>query len=133
LLLVGNVAALTAALRASAPLSQATGPVVTQQKQPVALPPPAAETPVTFAAAWEAPLPPVNQPLLPSADAGYVPLRNAVLRWGVSALPATPVQSTASTEKLDVEDLLGRPEPQPDMPPASLWEPLHNLFLGNHL
>ena len=137
-LVLGNAAAMTFALRSAQP--DRANQVVEVQPQP-APPPPLvtprpADQPVVAHASWGLLLPPPSRPLMPSADAGYLPVRDAVLRWGVSALPPQASGPRAAAQSPDVRRVLDLPREQ-ETPPESPWAPLsapiRRFFSGDHL
>jgi len=130
-LVVGNAAAMTFALRSTQP--DRANQVV--QAQPAQITPRPGDQPVVAHASWDLPLPPPSRPLMPSADAGYLPVRDAVLRWGVSALPARASSPRAAAQSPDVRQLLDLPR-EKDAPPspwAPLSAPIRRLFSGDNL
>ena len=132
-LVLGNAAAVTFALRSAQP--DRANQVVDAQPPPLVTEQPASQ-PVVVHASWDPPLPSPGRPLMPSADAGYLAVRDAVLRWGVAALPAQASGPRASAQSPDVRQLLDLPREQ-EAPPASPWAPLsapiRRLFSGDHL
>jgi hypothetical protein len=106
------------------------GPRVVERDRFVYLPAPAEAATPDFAGTvgvpdeppqeWPAPhdrglLASPRQPLMPSAGADYVTVRDAVLRWGVRAMPSQPDRGGAESPAPapTANGLLGIPAPEP--------------------
>jgi hypothetical protein len=82
--------------------------------------------------AWGTDLKP-SEPLMPASGAGYLPVRDAVLRFGVWALP-TEARTSSAGSAADIHELLDTPQRSaPATPWSSLTTPLQRLFSGEQL
>ena len=122
-LLLGNATLMGVALRSGdsptgggTRVVQATPPVLSETRTGETSPADGADVPNPNANAllveatggnrWPGPMPIGRLPVR-SADAGYLSVRDAVLREGVSALPAPSVRTVGDVKPLEIEELLG--------------------------
>lgn len=151
-LVVGNAMWMTVSLRPNTGVGTpelVQGSASTPHPQPAPVVPLTAPVPATqhqpllVTAAWLPEPPPASLSSSSAAGLGYLSMRDALLRQGLTGLPparAASARPSRAAEPLDVEQLLGGPDgassqqdQQSRQPPASPWAPLRRLFYGEHL